>query len=112
MKTVPLRIAHKLVLLETIVENVGETAHQQESLRTTIQTGIERKVHDAYMEAKEIISTLATDFSAEFEKLQPNSSPESVEMQVCLGFSAKAGVWVITAGSEATLKMTFKWQRK
>src|ERR1044071_8851850 len=116
MKVAPLRIGSADVLLELADEvELTPITVQPSTARTTqrrtVQTGVMDDVADAYVTAKEIIQSIATDFSDSFADAD-KAGPARVTLEFGLTLSAKTGVWIITGEGSASLKVTMEWKSR
>ncbi|HLX84393.1 MAG TPA: CU044_2847 family protein [Terriglobales bacterium] len=109
MKTVSTRIESIPLLIEAISENV-EIIGTEQSGRRTKTTSIEDQVARAYADAKETIAAIAKDIGTQLNDLTEGSRPGQVELEFSMGFSASAGVWVLTAKGESTFKVKMTWE--
>jgi hypothetical protein len=94
------------ILIETTeddVEIAGEAAERQ-----TQPTSIEDTLGDAYQRAKDVITTMATDFANNLKAAV--ASGQKIELEFSLSLSAKSGLWVISGKGEAAIKVKMVWE--
>jgi hypothetical protein len=109
MKTVSEQIENTKILIETMDESVEVVGTDQHG-RATVTTSMNERIAKAYEEAKDTIAAIALDMGKEFDSLKGQTRPKQLELEFAMGFSASAGVWVITAKGDAALKVKLIWQ--
>lgn len=101
-------VGKQAVLIETVEEGMEIIGAQRE--RQTQPTAIEDTLGEAYERVKEVITTIATDFSENLKELI--ASGQKVELEFNLALSASTGLWVISGKGEAAIKAKIVWGEK
>lgn len=107
MKVTQATIGRTTLLIETMRGEVDVLDSKRG--RKTKTTGVKEDLVDAYEAVKDVISSIATDLGTQVDKMAQSIAPSSFEMEFALGYSAEAGLWVVTGRGEASLKVKFTW---
>jgi hypothetical protein len=109
MKAVLAAIGGAEVLIEVLDDEV-EVLGAVRPGRATQTTGVTEDLRQAYAKAKLAISEMAKDMGQELRQLAAATRPKQVELEFNMGFSATAGVWVVSGKGDCGLKVKMTWQ--
>jgi hypothetical protein len=108
MKTIKDTVGGAAILIQALdddLEVVNDTSGP-----ALFETGIEDRLKDAYARAKSVIREIAEDMGAELGDWRSPNRPKQVEVAFNLGFSAEAGVWIVTGKGECALNVKMTWE--
>ena len=109
MKAVRTRIHETEVLIEATDEKI-EILGEIGSGRATKPTGVTDELLGAYESAKTLIGDIASDMGKRIRELADDTRPSKTALEFSLGFSAEAGVWVVTGKANVGMKVTMTWE--
>lgn len=110
MRAVSTTIGDTEVLIEALEDEL-EILGAVRGGRATQTTGVvEDELRHAYEKAKSTIKEMAQDIGQELRQLTTTARPKQVELEFNMGFSASAGVWVVSGKGDCGLKVKMTWQ--